>query len=126
MRASARSRWRGRRTPSVGSVAISRSRTAARNTERTLTNRVLTVPGASGPRVCVVTVIDFTQVSTWVVRILRSSIDRNDVPRTASDIATCVLEVHTCRAAQDSKNSSNVTLPADDSTHRPESIFSSS
>ncbi len=46
--ASARLRCRGSRTPSVGSTPITRSRTAARNTDRTLTNRVLTVPGASG------------------------------------------------------------------------------
>jgi hypothetical protein len=37
--------------------------------------------------VSVATTIDFTHVSTWVVRILRSSIDRNDVPRTANAIA---------------------------------------
>jgi hypothetical protein len=38
-------RPRGRVTPSLGSTTISRSRTAARSTERTLLNLVLIVPG---------------------------------------------------------------------------------
>lgn len=41
-------RWpRGSRTPSVGSVPITRSFTAARNTDLTLRYRVWMVPGAS-------------------------------------------------------------------------------
>lgn len=55
---------RGSRTEVVGSVAIIPSRTAARKTERTLTNRVLIVPGASArDRSWVGTVIDLTHDS---------------------------------------------------------------
>ena len=49
---------------SVGSTPINRSRTAARKTDRTFTNRVLMVPGASAARDLVGVAIDFTQVST--------------------------------------------------------------
>ena len=46
-----------------------RSRTAARKTDRTFTNRVLIVPGAGAARDSVGVAIDFTQVSMCVVRI---------------------------------------------------------
>ena len=126
LRASVRLRCRGSRTPSVGSALMRRSRTAARNTERTLTKRVLIVPGASAGRSGVLTVIDFTHISTWVVLIARSGIAQNDVDRTASDIATCVLGIHTCREAHDSKNCSRVIDPARPSTHVPDSTLASS
>ena len=52
-------------TLAVGSLAIIPSRTAARNTERTFTKRVLIVPGAKGRGGSLVaTVIDFTHAST--------------------------------------------------------------
>jgi hypothetical protein len=56
-----------------------------------LTNRVLIVPGANAGRSGVLTVIDFTHVSTWGVLIVRSGSAPNDVDRTASDIATWVF-----------------------------------
>jgi hypothetical protein len=93
--ASARRRWRGSLTLSVGSTPIKRSRTAARKTDRTFTKRVLILPGASAARDSVGVAIDFTQVSMCVVRILRSSVDRNDVPRTARAIAAWAFEVQT-------------------------------
>jgi hypothetical protein len=80
--------------------------------------------GASAGRSSVPTVIDFTQVSTWVVLIARSGIAPNGVDRTASDIATWVLGIHTCRAAHDSKNCSRVIDPALPSTHVPDSTRS--
>lgn len=73
---------------------MSLSRTAARNTERTLTNRVLTVPAARP-----FTDMPLTQTSTCVGRIVRSSFSPNVVERTASDIALCVQSVQICRSA---------------------------
>jgi len=72
--AASRFRSRGSRTWAVGSVAIIPSRTAARKTERTLTKRVLIVPGVSGRgRAVVGTVMDFTHASTWLGRTSRRS-----------------------------------------------------
>lgn len=74
------------------------SRIAARSTVRTLTNRVLIVPGINGSaRSGDATLMDFTQASTWVGRIFRISMSLKDAPRTARDIALCVPLVHTCR-----------------------------
>ena len=50
-------------TPTVRSAATTRSATAARNPERTITNRVLVVVGAHFAD------IDFTHLSTWERRI---------------------------------------------------------
>ena len=88
-----RLRCRGRRTPIDGSTGIIRSRTAARNTDRTLTNRVLMVEAARVP------FIILTQCSTWLVLILFSSSSANVVHRTARPIARCVFEVQTWRCA---------------------------
>lgn len=68
-----------------------RLRTAARNTERTLTKRVLIVPGASGRgRDSVGTVIDLPQASTWLGRTRGRSTSAKMVDRAASDIAARV------------------------------------
>ena len=102
--AASRLRSRGSRTWTVGSTAIMPSRTAARNTERTLTNRVLIVPGASGRgRLAVATVIDFTHASTWLGRIRRRSTSVKVVDRAASDIAFRVPSVQSWSRPQASK-----------------------
>ena len=102
--AASRRRSRGSRTWMVGSTAIMPSRTAALNTVRTLTNRVLMVPGARGrERLGVGTVIDFTHASTWLGRISRRSTSANVVDRAAKVIAWRVLSVHNWSADQASK-----------------------
>jgi hypothetical protein len=90
--AAAERRARGSATPSVGSLGITRSRTAPRRTARTLLTRVLIVPGAS-PRAS----IDLTHASTCDRRRLRSGTSAN-VVAAARSITRRVPEAHTCRA----------------------------
>ena len=78
---------------SVGSVPMTRSLTAARNTDRTLTYRVLIVPGAS-PAAS----IDLIQTSTSERRICRIALSPNGTDQAASDIASTVPGAQTCRA----------------------------
>lgn len=102
--AASRFRSRGSRTWAVGSVAIIPSRTAARKTERTLTKRVLIVPGASGRgRAEVGTVMDFTHASTWLGRTSRRSTSAKVVERAASDIAFRVPSVKSWSRSHASK-----------------------
>jgi hypothetical protein len=75
--ADSRRRSRGRGTPSEGSLAIRRSRTAARKTERTLLKCVRMAPGAS-----LDVVIAFTHSS-----ILARWIFRNGVSVKGADLA---------------------------------------
>lgn len=76
---------------------IRRSRTAARNTERTLLKRVLMVPGASFDMV-----IDFTHSSTWARWICRSGEPPKGTDLAARSIALTVVASHTCRFDQPS------------------------
>ena len=102
--AASRLRSRGSRTWAVGSVAIIPSRMAARKIERTLTNLVLMVPGASGrDRTAVGTVIDFTQASTWLGRTRRRSTSAKVVERAARDMAFRVPSVQSWSPSHASK-----------------------
>lgn len=78
-------RPRGRRTPSVGSEPITLSFTAARNTDLTLTYRVLIVSGAS-PAACMLLIHD----STSERRTCFIGLPANGTERAASDIASTV------------------------------------
>lgn len=73
---------------------MTRSRTAARNTARTLLTRVRTVPGAR-PRV----VICLIHCSTWDRRSSASGSFANGTLRAAVSIASTVVASQTCRAA---------------------------
>ncbi len=82
-------RLRGRRTPSVGSEPITLSFTAARNTDLTLTYRVLIVPGAS-PAACMLLI----QASTSERRTCFIGLLPNGTERAASDMASTVPGAH--------------------------------
>ena len=90
----------------MGSVLRTRSLTAARNTDRTLTYRVLIEPGAS-PAAS----IDLIQTSTSERRICRIALSPNGTDRAASDIASTVPGAQTCRAGDSIKNAANVIWP---------------
>jgi len=77
-------------TPSDGSWGISRSRTAARNTERTLLNRVLIVPAAR-----LATTIDLTHCSTFDRLMRPNGRLANGTDPAARFIALTVVDSHT-------------------------------
>jgi hypothetical protein len=100
-------RPRGSRTLSVGSEPITLSFTAARNTDLTLTYRVLIVPGAS-PEAC----MDLIQASTSERRTTFIGLLPNGTERAASDMASTVPGAQTCRVDHSPKNAAKVTFPA--------------
>ncbi|MGO9157370.1 hypothetical protein [Mycobacterium sp.] len=87
-------RRRGSVIASVGSEPITLSRRAPRNTDRTLLNRVVIVPGASPA-----TVIVLTHASMCERRMARISRSANGTEPAASPIALTVVGAHTWRAA---------------------------
>lgn len=88
--AASRRRWRGMATPSDGSWGINRSRTAARNTERTSLNRVLIVPAARSA-----TTVALTHCSTFDRLMRPSGRLANGTDLAARFIALTVLDSHT-------------------------------
>lgn len=87
-------RFLGSTTPMVGSLGMSRSATAARNTPRTMVKRVSMVLGASDDAICL------THLSTWERRIERSGISPNVTPAAAMSAFSRVDESHTCLGDQ--------------------------
>ena len=98
----------------MGSIPMTRSLTAARNTDRTLTYRVLIVPGAS-PAAS----IDLIHTSTSERRTCRIGLSPKGTDRAASDIASTVPGAQTCRADHSPKNAANVICPALGSAYVP-------
>jgi hypothetical protein len=82
-------RLRGSTTPMVGSVGMSRSATAARNTPRTMVNLVSIVVGANEVVMCL------TLDSTWDRRIERSGMLPNVTPAMARSAFSRVDDNHT-------------------------------
>ncbi len=107
-------RPRGRRTPSVGSEPITRSFTAARNTDLTLTYRVLIVPGARP-----VAFICLIQVSTSERRTGFMGVPANGTDLAASDIASTLPGAQTWRADHSPKKAEKVIRPACGSAYVP-------
>lgn len=87
---------RGSATRSAGSAAVTRSATAARNTERTITNRALMVVGAHFADIAL------TQLSMWKApdRIHRKLAKPTDP--TARSVLARVDGTQSCRGAQSS------------------------
>ena len=89
-------RRRGRATPTLGSAAMTRSAIAARNTDRTITNRVLMVLGAH------LSDMAFTHASTCERRMAFIGRAANGTEPVARSALANVAPTHTCRADQSS------------------------
>lgn len=93
---------------------MTRSFTAARKTERTLTYRVLIVPGARPAAFICLIQVSMSERRTPLISFVPKGTDR-----AASDIARTVAGAHTCRADHSPKYATNVIRPACGSAYVP-------